>query len=209
MTLYETLGVAPDADATTIKQAYRRKAMEHHPDRGGDKATAAAINDAYAVLSDPARRQHYDETGSTDQKPGIEAKARQALTQLINEVIDHLDRGEGDDLHVRDPLEAVRDQLDENERTNARAIKQLQRRIEQREVVLGRLVRKGGDTLLLDALTGAIAHLRGEIAKAEQLQDLLKAVRDLLEGYDYKADAPTQASAADFEQIFRSFRFGP
>jgi curved DNA-binding protein CbpA len=50
------LGVAPDADAATVRAAYRLRALEHHPDRGGSTAAMAQINAAYAWLCDPARR---------------------------------------------------------------------------------------------------------------------------------------------------------
>jgi curved DNA-binding protein CbpA len=59
--------VAPDADAATIRAAYRRRAQVHHPDRvhaeRGAPSTPdemAAINEAYRVLGDPARRIAYD-----------------------------------------------------------------------------------------------------------------------------------------------------
>ncbi len=61
VTLYDTLRVAPDASAADIRDAYRREARLHHPDRSeGDAAAMAAINDAYHVLIDPARRAVYD-----------------------------------------------------------------------------------------------------------------------------------------------------
>jgi molecular chaperone DnaJ len=55
--------VAPDADAATIRAAYRRLAREHHPDQRGGAADAsemATINEAYRVLADPGRRAQYD-----------------------------------------------------------------------------------------------------------------------------------------------------
>ena len=44
------LGLCDPVDEHTIKQAYRRLAMEHHPDRGGDRLRLQAINSAYATL---------------------------------------------------------------------------------------------------------------------------------------------------------------
>lgn len=44
------LGLSDPVDEHTIKQAYRRLAMEHHPDRGGDRLKLQAINSAYATL---------------------------------------------------------------------------------------------------------------------------------------------------------------
>lgn len=54
--------MSPDATAAEIRSAYRRLAREHHPDARGGAASAemAAINEAWHVLSDPARRVRYD-----------------------------------------------------------------------------------------------------------------------------------------------------
>lgn len=66
MSPYVILGVGKDASAAAIKKAYRKLAMEKHPDRGGDPVAWQPIADAWAVLSDPKRRAKYDETGSTE-----------------------------------------------------------------------------------------------------------------------------------------------
>jgi molecular chaperone DnaJ len=60
---YEILGVKKDASADEIKKAFRRAAIEHHPDRGGDEAKFREINEAYEVLKDPSKRQRYDQFG--------------------------------------------------------------------------------------------------------------------------------------------------
>ena len=57
---YGILGVSRNATEEEIKQAFRRQAMKHHPDRGGDSALFQDINEAYSVLSDPNRRAAYD-----------------------------------------------------------------------------------------------------------------------------------------------------
>ena len=64
---YETLGVAKTADAKTMKSAFRKKAMECHPDRHPDDPEAEArfkeLNEAYGVLSDEQKRAAYDRMG--------------------------------------------------------------------------------------------------------------------------------------------------
>ncbi len=63
---YKILGVDRSADDKTIKQAYRRLARKYHPDVAKTKGTAERfkeINEAYEVLSDPAKRQRYDSLG--------------------------------------------------------------------------------------------------------------------------------------------------
>ncbi|KKU87860.1 MAG: Chaperone protein DnaJ [Candidatus Gottesmanbacteria bacterium GW2011_GWA2_47_9] len=63
---YEILGVSKSASADELKKAYRKLALEWHPDR--NKAANAnekfkEINEAYAVLSDPKKKETYDQFG--------------------------------------------------------------------------------------------------------------------------------------------------
>lgn len=61
---YEILGVSKTASQDEIKRAYRKLALEHHPDRGGNHGKFTEINEAYQVLSDPQKRGQYDQFGS-------------------------------------------------------------------------------------------------------------------------------------------------
>jgi molecular chaperone DnaJ len=60
---YEVLGVGKSASADEIKKAFRKAAIEHHPDRGGDEAKFKELNEAYEVLKDSSKRQRYDQFG--------------------------------------------------------------------------------------------------------------------------------------------------
>lgn len=60
MNYYDILGVAKTASSDDIKAAFRNLAKQHHPDRGGDEKKFKEINEAYAVLSDPAKKNEYD-----------------------------------------------------------------------------------------------------------------------------------------------------
>lgn len=60
MDYYSILGVTNSANQDEIKRAYRKLAMQHHPDKGGDEAKFKQINEAYSVLGDPAQRAQYD-----------------------------------------------------------------------------------------------------------------------------------------------------
>jgi curved DNA-binding protein len=57
---YAVLGVNKSSTPEEIKKAYRKLASQHHPDKGGDTAKFQKIQEAYAVLSDPEKKQQYD-----------------------------------------------------------------------------------------------------------------------------------------------------
>lgn len=69
---YKTLGVDRDANEDKIKKAYRKLALKYHPDRNPDDSQAEdkfkEINEAYQVLSDKEKRQHYDQLGASYQR---------------------------------------------------------------------------------------------------------------------------------------------
>ena len=64
---YDILGISKSADASEIKKAYRKKALQYHPDKNpGDKEAEAKFKEAaeaYEVLSDPDKKSRYDQFG--------------------------------------------------------------------------------------------------------------------------------------------------
>jgi len=60
MDYYSILGVGKNASDKELKSAYRKLAMQNHPDRGGDEKKFKEINEAYDTLKDPQKRQAYD-----------------------------------------------------------------------------------------------------------------------------------------------------
>lgn len=71
---YRVLNVQPDAPLAVVKASYRAlmQKLGVHPDLGGDGAHARLLNEAYAVISDPARRAEYDRQHAPDalRRPG-------------------------------------------------------------------------------------------------------------------------------------------
>jgi len=61
---YSLLGIARSATDEEIKRAFRKKAHELHPDKGGDAEQFKKVNEAYQTLSDPQKRRQYDAYGA-------------------------------------------------------------------------------------------------------------------------------------------------
>ena len=69
MNYYNVLGLSQNASGEEIKKAYRKLAMQYHPDRNPGKEKWAnerfkEINEAYGILGDPQKREHYDHFGT-------------------------------------------------------------------------------------------------------------------------------------------------
>jgi molecular chaperone DnaJ len=86
---YEVLGVARDVDDAELKRAFRELARRHHPDVNPADPTAGdrfrELNEAYAVLADPAERARFDRFGYRGDGP--DASGFGAVAQAVEEVL--------------------------------------------------------------------------------------------------------------------------
>lgn len=88
MNPYQTLNLPSTATDQEIQTAYKRLAMQRHPDREtGNEEAFKQLQQAYAILSDPIRRAKYDATGDISETPSPEVHAKIELIKLFENVL--------------------------------------------------------------------------------------------------------------------------
>ena len=84
MTHYQALNLPLDSSPDEIKSAFRKLAMQHHPDKGGDSQLFDAIQTAYSTLSDPAKRMEYDSSLKRRPVQDLKVLASRLARQFCN-----------------------------------------------------------------------------------------------------------------------------
>lgn len=212
LTLYEILGVAKDALPDDITAAYKQLAKMYHADRNpGDEVAAAhyaRVNEAYEVLSDPARRAEYDRSGVTKR---ARDQRQELLAILVPVMMNAIQESSGWDaapvterdlkramtsklMHTMSQIEETRGKMREGER--------------QLELVIGRFTTDDPENLLELALQSQLTHLRGELKNVQDELDRYHRALKYLDGVTYrrgsgkKEPAPADGPTAMLDEMF-------
>lgn len=183
-TLYETLGVPPDAKPATVKAAWRRRSQATHPDKSnGNAEEFNRIQKAYNVLSDPLKRAEYDATGRVGEAPPLRDHALQMLEEVVAKLMDSEVDTDFDNIIVE--METF---INGQHTQVLMSQTQTHQQIKKRQKALKRLKRKQGEGLLETLLQGQIDRLEGVKKKQQHHLDVFKEGLAILKDYTYEAD---------------------
>ena len=186
MDYYQTLGVPREATQDQIKKAYRRLAMKHHPDRGGDEDAFKPISEAHEVLMDEEKRAYYDEHGKPPPKgPDFEAMAFQVLTEWFIKIGNNCQWAKGP--YVRDIRKQNAQTLNKLENEED-AIAATRERVEKLSMTV-----PGGEE---NPLGGALEKVKKELEAAAEKNTIMlqvhRKIEALMEPYEDDYIEPQQ-----------------
>jgi len=188
---YTILGVGRDASPSDVKKAYRRLSRKYHPDVNPDDPNAAemmaAVNKAYEVLSDPARRAIYDKHG-TDFDPAAKS-ARELMLKKLSEIIDSVD-AESDILDMM--LRWIREQEERLSLNRGSAKRDIDRLEKMRKTVRHK---SGGGKVIDSIFERKIQRAQDALDSMDHQEEILKAMRPMLE--DYECLIPKKLAGTD------------
>jgi curved DNA-binding protein CbpA len=184
---YVTLGVPREATQDDVKQAYRRRAMETHPDRpevtdNGEEFKL--VQAAYECLGDPQRRLHYDQTGE-DVRSNEADERKNAAYQAIAATIEAITMSEN--IATTDLIAATKMNVD----AYIRGLKDLKTKCEKlidiKQRVLMRL-RSTGSTMVHDILTEGINREIEQIKRHDKELAQSAVILETLKEFTYQVD---------------------
>lgn len=191
--LYAVLGIKRNASAHTVRRAYRKKAMENHPDRNpgdpGAESRYVEIVAAHETLSDPVRRKRYDETGEVGSGPrgGESAELVNLILPLLMTAVSNA--GNAGTVETRDLAAVVRSGLADQLSNIRRSLNNLKKSRDVMERALARFVATdGGDCLPADILRAQIVAIAEPIGRAEADADAVSRAADYMKRVKYRTE---------------------
>jgi curved DNA-binding protein CbpA len=184
---YAILGLPRTATAEEVDRAFRELSLLHHPDRWGDKARFQELNDAYEILSDPARRASYDTTGLTvaplSDSEKIVAILCETYTRVLFTILHDPEHPLPSHLNlilkIKDFLTKSICDLSAKRDVPERAITIL-------SAIAGRFTTTGDENLFENLTRDQLSHAQAELARFDADIALLHRAIDALAEYTYR-----------------------
>jgi curved DNA-binding protein CbpA len=195
--LYEVLGARKGDDFDTLRMRYRRLSRVYHPDTSfqqNAKDKFERINNAYAILSDPGKRELYDEFGELPMNDAqLIKEADGLLLKMLDELFNAVATAEDTAFEQFNVIKALQERCNVEISTlklMAQKEKALCRKLDK---LVARITRRGGDNVIALMTQGRIAASKQEQFKFATALLVLDRVNKVLTSYEYKLPPkPTQ-----------------
>jgi curved DNA-binding protein CbpA len=182
-TLYEILGVEPNATAEQLKKAYKSMSQKVHPDKNPDDPDAEnkfkEVKHAYEVLKDPVKRKNYDETGREDN--WVEMRAYQTIGEIYAQMAKQHNYVRKN--YLKDVTMAVQNTL----RQCTQDKKKFESEIERIEYLIEHT---DCPPLMLRGLNHNLAELLHKVGHAKEALEIMKLSLDILDKAKYTGEVP-------------------
>lgn len=186
--LYEALGIPKDADAATIKRAYRRKAAESHPDgESPDPDRFALVCLAKDVLTDQLRRKRYDDAGDTTKKSET-AEILEVISQAMDFVLLAADQ-QGFDITTVLMIPALVQRLGQMVEEVDTKLAPARRSIEQHTRLMSRFEPTDGEPNAIDEMIRKkVGQIEEALAPLVRQRELMVKAQAMLSAYSYRTE---------------------
>lgn len=190
--LYSILGARRNWSHAAIKKAYHKKAMKHHPDRGGSAEVFQEVQLAWEVLGDSDRKKRYDETGSYDTGPS-DPQHGAAIQVIIQHFRVFIDTPRSTPILRVDAVAAMKATIEANLKRNEGVVSQIIKRISMLKSVAERML-PAGDNALREIALADCAALETQLKATNDSVAVHKRALTILSGYSFRTDANNDAS---------------
>ena len=191
--LYQTLEVDRDAKPKEIKTAFRKRAKETHPDQnGGQDAEFKDVVLAYGILSDPNKRDQYDQTGEADTHTERDVAAERAKAWLGDVFNQFYEKLKEEIIYIDLEGKFLEVQNGEVEKAE-KGIIILNDEIQTLQKVQERFAQVKGNIIYHGVLDAKVKVARRKIHEFESVLDMLRIVKVYLElmEFDFMENTPS------------------
>lgn len=195
---YDTLGVPKDADAATVRRAYRKKAKAAHPDSPtGSEDAFKELNRAHALLADPAKRADYDRFGDkADSVKTLRTQAEETLANMACQCV------AARNPEVEDIWQLLVDAVGQNKLQVQRAVPEAEREAAKFRKAAKRWKKKGGGESPIVRSLEASAAASDENVKAMKFEvEKLQAMLECL--YEHSYESPSKQKSPYDDMLAR------
>jgi len=182
--LYDKLGVNKDATDEEIKKAYRKKAKENHPDKGGSQEKMTDLTVCYSILSSKDKRKRYDETGKEEGASAFQTRFLGFVNQIFIGIVESSQNPYGIDIidlfkiQVRNMIISAENSVTEDGYKKARY-----------ENILKRISSTGDDAIMITMNTKIESYMHNANQMKEEIEFLKQAIV-IINHYNYDYDKP-------------------